>query len=142
MRTIFTALGVLLLASCASESVSIGGPMPCNPDPSSAVLVAAGRNLPGCLTSVDGVFMAVASEDGGRVAYLATTSQSFQTREEIRIGSSLAEVRAHGGGAVVAEPGWGYYSKLPSGWCARFAGTPGVSAMPVATSTVVELFRR
>lgn len=134
--------GLLLLSSCASESLRLGGPMPCDADPSSAVPISAIRSLPACLTTVSGMFFAVASSDGQRVAYIATSAPAFKTREGVRIGMSLREVRSHGGSAVVAEPGWGYYSKLRSGWNARFPGKPGEAPMPDADARVSELFRK
>jgi hypothetical protein len=48
---------------------------------------------------------------------------------------------AAGGSALRAEPGWRYFSELPSGWRAAF-GVPGDSSPPGEGAPVVELFIR
>jgi hypothetical protein len=116
--------------------------MPCRAESGSSVATAAGRITPACLAMDGSLFFVVASADGRRVSYAATTNQAFRTPDRIRVGDTLARVQARGGSPVVAEQGWAYFSRLRSGWCARFAGVPGRDPAPEESAPVVELFIR
>jgi len=137
----------LVLAACTTIRIStnaprVGGRMPCVADAASSVMTAAGRQEAGCLAMVDGTFFAVASSDRSHVSYVGTTSARFRTPEGIGIGATLKSVRAKRGAAVTAERGWAYFSRLPSGWCARFPGVPGQDPPPGEDAPVVEIFIR
>jgi len=92
---------------------------------------------------IDGFKMRVAVNDRAEVAYVATADPTFGTREGIAVGSTLAEVRRAGAEAPVAETGWAWVTRLPSGWWAAFVSGEGLTNAPLTPqSKVAWLFKR
>ena len=58
------------------------------------------------------------------------------------MGDDLGMVRRKGGAEVIGEPGWRYYSELPSGWNAVFPGIPDRGQTQPQDNRVSELFLR
>jgi hypothetical protein len=56
-----------------------------------------------------------------RVRYVQTADKRFRTRENLGVGSTLADVRRVVRDELSYDPGWGYYVALPSGWSAALA---------------------
>jgi hypothetical protein len=150
IRTIVLAGCLIVLHSCASgqhdqafQDLELGVAIPCEADPTQLFLIAASQMSPGCEAVIDESRFYFAANQGGTVAFISTRDPRFFTPEGVSVGSTLKEVLGAGGNEVIAEPGWGFYSRLPSGWAARFSGVPGVSGAPPNTnSTAVEVFLR
>jgi hypothetical protein len=108
-------------------------------------VISSAQVAPGCGTVVGGVSYLVASIDGKSIAFIRTSDTGFVTPEGLRIGSSVEDVRRAGGGEVLGEIGWAFYSKLPSGWRAVFSGLPeprNTGAFPNdAGASVIAFFR-
>jgi hypothetical protein len=56
-----------------------------------------------------------------QVRYVQTADKRFRTPENLRVGSSLAEVRRLVREDVTYDPGWAYWVRLPSGWSAALS---------------------
>ena len=106
-------------------------------------LTAAGSLDRAYVVAVNGVQFTIAVSSKRDVVYVATTDTSFQTPENIRVGSSLASVRAAGAGEPLPESGWGFYTALPSGWQAAFTNGQSLSESPLPENARVRwLFQR
>ncbi len=93
--------------------------------------------------SVRGVRFVVAVSQSGTVTYVGTTAPAFRTPENIHVGSGLAEVLAAGAAAPLPEPGWGFWTSLPSGWNAAFLTDPPYTEGALSPNATVRwLFRR
>jgi len=141
-------LPLVLVTACSGTRSSappvLGGELPCELEDGTRHGVSSAQTARGCEVLADGVRFFVASVDGRKVAYVKTSDSHFITPEGLKVGSSLEDVRGAGGSAVVAEAGWAFFSELPSGWRAMFAGLPDHGAprpngllSNVAGSTVV-----
>lgn len=87
-------------------------------------MISSAAFAPGCDVVVAGVNFFVASNDGKMIEYIKTSDPGFVTPEGLSVGSSVDDVRRAGGGEVLGEYGWAFYSRLPSGWRAVFSGMP------------------
>jgi hypothetical protein len=149
-RVIMTVIGIVGTAACmtagsraGSTVPQLGMRMPCKPKAGAEYVIASAQTSPGCSAVVAGTEFFFGTADKRSVAFVSTSDRKFRTPEGVAVGSTLSEVLSKGGGPVVAEPGWGYYSVLPSGWVALFPGVPGVAgASPTADSVVIEVFLR
>jgi hypothetical protein len=56
-----------------------------------------------------------------QVHYVQTADKRFRTPENLRVGSSLADVRRVVREDVTYDPGWAYWVRLPSGWSAALS---------------------
>ena len=117
------------LAGCRSVAPQrpgaprMGARLPCRPDPGMIYGFSSADMGPGCTVTVDGIRYFVAGY-AGRVAYIRTRDPAFESPEGLTVGASLEQVRAVGGTERIGEVGWAFYSRLPSGWRAEFAGFP------------------
>jgi hypothetical protein len=120
--------------------------MPCNPADSIQWIIASAQTAQGCEINRDGVRFFVATIDHKRISYISTEDGNFVSPEGIHVGNSRDDVLKAKGTEMIAELGWAYYSKLPSGWCVRYAGMPGVDSLGGQTlhrdSTVVGFFMK
>jgi hypothetical protein len=143
------SLSLCIIVACSagvrvpSTLPEIGQRMPCQVSKTNIYMISSAQLSPGCEVKVGGITFFFASNDRNRIVYLSTEDPSFSTPEGIRVGSVLTDVLSSGGGEVLAEGGYAYYCRLPSGWYAQFPGIPGVlGEPPVNTSKVQVLFKK
>lgn len=107
-------------------------------------LTRSGSLDPAYSVSVRGVrFVVAVSRRRGTVVYVGTTAPAFWTPENIRVGNGLADVLAAGAAAPQREPGWGFWTSLPSGWHVGFVSEPPPTGGPLSPNATVRwLFRR
>jgi len=103
-------------------------------------LTASAQRWPACRATHAGIDYVVGVEGQGVVRFIETSDRKFVTPEGLRIGSTVAAVRAAGGQDVRNERGWGYNSQLPSGWYARFQAT-ATNELP-SDATVTSFYKR
>ena len=106
-------------------------------------LIASAQMSPAETTRIRGITFTIAVNDQDRVIYIQSQDSAFRTPEDLNVDSTLAQVLAAGGKAVVYETGWAHYSQLPSGWCAVFFGPPpDLFQAPTSSSRVSGFFKR
>lgn len=133
----------VLFAACASapqayvtdKEPQLGTVFPIQQASSEYWLVDAGQMSPAYRVTFERVQYIVAVDPMRRVRYVETTDPQFRTREGLSVGASDAEVFAAGGSRAIDDPGWGRYSRLQSGWNARYGA--GADAQ-----TVISFFKR
>jgi len=143
---------LMLLACCSCATAQpderasvprVGAAMPCKVDPGRYYVVASSQTARGCSAVFAGSEFLLATIDERTVSFISTRAPSFRTPEGVSVGQTLAQVQAAGGGDLVDERGWGYFSVLPSGWAALYPGIPGVKGSPpMAETRVIALFQR
>ena len=120
--------------------------MPCMPSDTIMYMIKSAQLAWVCEIVVDGAKFVVGTIDKKRIAYISTEDHQIMTPEGIHVGDSFDVVRHANGSEILAEPGWGYFSRLPSGWNAVYSGVPGldeVGGIPLRRdSIVVRLFQR
>ena len=90
--------------------------------PSQTLEVTGSGGLePSYLLRHRGILFTVCAHSDLRITYIRTSDASFSTPDGVRVGDSLASVRAASPEPVVHERGWAHYVRLPSGWNAGFA---------------------
>ena len=87
--------------------------------PGKALSISSNNFSPYEEAEFEGIEFEVAADDG-KVVYLATRDPRFKTEEGISVDSTLQEVLNAGADLPVEERGWGFYTKLKSGWCVGF----------------------
>ena len=124
----------------------IGDPMPCIPSDTMMYMIRSAQLAWGCEIVVDGAKFFVGTIDKKRIAYISTEDHLVTTPEGIHVGNRLDDVLHANGSEIIAEPGWGYFSRLPSGWNALYAGVPGLDTVGGSLirrdSIVARLFQR
>jgi len=85
-------------------------------------VAASAQTWPSCQVVYTGITYIVGVDSDGDIRFIETSDSKFVTPEGLRVGSSLAQLRAAGGSGPWGERGWGHQARLPSGWSARFAG--------------------
>jgi hypothetical protein len=95
--------------------------MPCRPE-GQQLVIASAQMSPVCTTRSHDIEFTVAGH--GKVQFVETRDPRFLTPEGIHVGSTLNDVRAVGGSQIRSEPGWRFFSTLPSGWNVAFDGIP------------------
>ncbi|HEX7841795.1 MAG TPA: hypothetical protein VF469_30200 [Kofleriaceae bacterium] len=123
---------------------ALGAPFRGSDPPAYLQLTSSGSIDPAYPISVRGVRFDVAvSRRDGTVVYESTTDPAFQTLENIHVGSGLADVLAAGAPEPIREPGWGFWTTLPSGWHVAFVSEPYPTDGPLSPNATVRwLFRR
>ena len=122
---------------------ALGSRLPFPVNPEHLEMTAAASLDPACLISVGNVVFTVAVSPEGIVKYVATTDASFNTPEGVHVGSLVAQVRSAGASDPLPELGWGFYTRLPSGWHAAFANGKSLSEPPLPSNAAVTwLFKR
>lgn len=122
---------------------ALGAPFHGSGPPDHHELTSSSSTHPAYPVSVRGVPFVVAVSSSGTVIYVATTDPAFRTPEDIRVGSALADVLAAGAAAPWPEPGWGFWTSLPSGWHVAFVNGPSLTVEPLPPNATVRwLFRR
>ena len=112
------------------------------------LMVASAQTWPYEKATFDGVMFQVATNNQGKVAYLATDDPAFKTQDGISISSTLEDVLKAGATPTWYEPGWAHHTKLPSGWSVAFNafefqdGRIVEVKKPTARSKVAWLFKR
>jgi hypothetical protein len=122
--------------------IAIGSLLPA-PDKSRQIAITATRTAPCTEIDLGCVGFLAAVDESGKVIYLSTSSPMFRTPEGIGTGASVRNVWGAGGSPLTTEVGWGRYSVLPSGWCARFPEhAQGTNSTGYPTGVVTEFFKR
>lgn len=89
--------------------------------PTEFALVSAGSINKVYLVPAKGMVYQVAINEYDSIYFIATTDRSFTTSENVKIGTTLGELRRLLKDVeVVHEAGWAKYVKLPSGWNGAF----------------------
>jgi len=92
---------------------------------------------------IAGVAYSVAVDDDNRLIFISTDDPRFQTPEGLSVDSTLEQVLATGARQPIAEKGWAFHTRLPSGWSAAFVSGPGKTDLePRPTSKVAWFFKR
>ncbi len=112
----------LLLAGCSAPHTlpSLGDRYTIR-DTTEHLMVASAQTWPYEETAFGGIRFQVATNDHGKVAYLATNDPAFKTPDGISTSSSLEDVLKAGAAPPWYEPGWAHHTKLPSGWSVAFS---------------------
>ena len=119
----YPALGTLLTA-CKNSRIE--------------VTAASAQTWPACKVTYEGIEYIVGVDKKGTIHFLQTDDDAFATPEGIRVGSTVAQVVAAGAWKPGhAELGWGYHSRLPSGWSAYFGHW---DAKELPSDATVEMF--
>jgi len=106
-------------------------------------MTSSGSLDPAYWAMLNGTNFVVAVSQDNLVRYLATTDARFSTPEGIHVGSSLSSVLAAGAAPLMAEPGWGFHTLLPSRWSVAFTNGVGFSDPPLPEDAkVVWIFQR
>jgi hypothetical protein len=122
--------------------LGIGNLLPV-PDKSRKIAISASRTMPFTEIELGCVRFLAAVDDSGKVLYLSTSSPLFRTPEGVRTGASVRNIYGAGGTPLTTEEGWGRYSVLPSGWCARFPEHAlGTNSTGYPVGVVAEFFKR
>ncbi len=155
MRTMRTFTFLQLLCACAltlgalawdsGDAPRLRDHMPCSPG-LGLLMIRSAQMSPYCEILCGSNRFLVASNDSNMIIFVSTKETSFHTPEGIRVGDFHSKVLALKGGEIHSEPGWGYYSTLPSGWHVLYGGIPGLDTLngkPIVRDSVVhELFLR
>ncbi len=134
---------------CAHREKSaprVGDTLDCHPSHDMMFAISASQFVKGCRVTRSGVNFLEGSIDGKTVDFVSTQDSTFTTSEGVHVGSSFREVVLAGGTQIQEEPSWAYFSRLPSGWSARYGGVPGIDIHGIDSmkcdSIVHELFLR
>jgi len=100
-------------------------------EPTSKLLIAAEFLAPSCEVAVAGIDYTVAFDDDEQVIYVGVSDPDFETEEGIQVGSTLEEVLETGAAPSVAEPGWVFHTRLPSGWRPTFTHGDSLTETPL-----------
>ena len=116
---------VLLLATLFGlnpQILELGDPVP-ELAARSEVLILTGpaRSRPSYTAVIGRDIFTLATDTDEKIVYIWTGSESFQTPENVSVGSSLKESQKSSKAEMMHEPGWGCYLPLPSGWNAYFS---------------------
>ena len=109
----------------SSPIPKIGDPIPCHPVDSIVYPIASAQLSGGCEAIYGSITFFLATTDGSTISYISTGDSLFSTPDGVKVGVSYKRVRLLGGSRIIEETGWAYYSRLPSGWCAKYSGFPG-----------------
>jgi hypothetical protein len=110
--------------------------------PETVELVSAGSFLPGKTVFINHIDFVLVKQDNDTL-YLRTNNGAFVTPEGYRVGTKLKELDKDLKKHLQKEPGWGYYTKLKSGWNLAFCeGSSCTDSFPRDTSTVDWIFKR
>jgi hypothetical protein len=151
MKCLWFIAFVLIVAGCQSRDQStpprLGEKFEIN-GPKKLRMIASAQLSPFTEITRGGVKYTVAVDKSGKAIYIDCADKSFRTPEGLGPDATLVQVLSAGGSAVVEEPGWAYYSVLPSGWHALFYGfrvdgeKVEFEPAPVSTTKVNMYFQR
>ena len=120
---------------------ALGTPLPACKDSRMHIVAASAQTWPACMVTYAGIEYTVGVDKEGTIHYVGTSDDAFATPEGLRVGSSLAQVVAAGAWTPHhPERGWGYHTRLPSGWSAYF-GQWDAKELP-SDATVEVFFKR
>jgi len=83
--------------------------------------ISTGQTAPYNPILINKVKYDVAVDNGNTVIYIGTNDPKFSSPEGLSIGSTLEQVLATGAQYPKEESGWGFHTKLPSGWSVGFS---------------------
>jgi hypothetical protein len=85
-----------------------------------ALMVNGSTISPMITVMFDGSSFDLAWDHSGRVNRISTTDSNFATPEGVKINTTLSDIKKNQQVDIQVTPGWGYYSKLSSGWYVGF----------------------
>src|SRR5215470_8157465 len=104
--------------------------------PDTLAFVSAGSLLPSKTVFIDHIDFTLVKQNQDTL-YLMTHDPGFSTPEGYKVGTKLKELRKDLQKNLQQEPGWGYYTKLKSGWNLAFCeGRSCTDSYPSDTSSV------
>lgn len=146
---------LILVTSCAtkeffkvpelklSQLPEIGAIIKNPPKSRTLTMTSSASTDPEYQMKINAINYSVALNAVGKVKYIATDDISFSTPEGLKIGDSYSKVKEITKKTFIEESGWGYYIKLPSGWCAGFCEGKTCTSEPLnETSTIDWFFKR
>jgi hypothetical protein len=102
------------------------------------IVAASAQTWPACKATYAGIEYIVGVDKKGTIHFLQTDDDAFATPEGLRVGSTVAQVVAAGAWRPQhPELGWGYHTRLPSGWSAYFGHW---DAKELPSDATVEMF--
>lgn len=100
--------------------LKIGEPIPCVVVDSVRWLISSGQLAKGCYKSFNNIDFFFATIDEKTIFFISTKDSNFVTPEGFKIGDCYKIINSKSKSDIIYEPGWGYYSKLPSDWFANY----------------------
>ena len=117
---------------------ALGTLLPACKDSRIQIAAASAQTWRACMVTYAGIEYTVGVDKEGTIHFLDTSDPGFATPEGLRVGNSLAQVVAAGAWKPVhPEIGWGYHTKLPSGWSVYFGHW---DAKELPSDATVEMF--
>ena len=124
----------------------VGDPLPCAAVDSIRWLISSSQFAKGCYKTYNNIEFFFASEDGKKIFFISTSDSNFVTPEGFKVGNSFTEINSKVETSIFNERGWGYYSKLPSGWFANYSLDEASASHHImvinSDSTVYQFFQR
>ena len=102
------------------------------------ILISSAQLAKAYKIKFEGLEFSIGSDNDDKIVYVGTYDTNFSTPEHISVNSSLSELLAVSNDSLINEPGWAWYSRLPSGWLACF----GYLEKPAASDNVQFLCKR
>ena len=125
---------------------SIGDPMPCAVVDSVQWLITSGQFAKGCYKTFNNINFFFATIESNTISFISTTDSNFVTPEGFKVGDCYNKIIPYLKSDIIYEPGWGYYSKLTSGWYANYNVDEACASHNIlklkSDSTVFQYFKR
>ena len=111
----------VLMFTLPCYSLEIGGSVPSNAKKTDEGMLTSPSSIESCfLVKEQNIEYIIASDLNGFITYIQPKTESFETSEGIKVGSTLSEVQAVTTSEIIKIPGWAFTILLPSGWQTAF----------------------
>jgi hypothetical protein len=116
------AIGLVAQENIITEKIKIGDPLPAivKKAKSELIQVSSVQFDEAFECQIDDVHYDLGIDANGRISYISTQNKYVKTPEAISVGSKLNDIMEALDAKLIKIPGWAFYVKLPSGWCAAF----------------------
>ena len=146
MKKLFLFILISFNFYAQSSMPKIGDPLPCVTVDSIQWLISASQFAKGCYETYNNIEFFFASIDGKIISFISSSDSNFVTPEGFKVGNSFSEINSKVETSIFNERGWGYYSKLPSGWFANYNLDEASASHHImvinSDSTVYQFFQR